>query len=91
MMSAGAAGKRKRGKSLPGESLGKAEKGSDEDTGASGSDVPRAPSTQLPQAPQSIVDLKKRTKTVGFRGRPLNYCAHPTDLLATRVRLMSIS
>ncbi|KAF9448024.1 hypothetical protein P691DRAFT_705734 [Macrolepiota fuliginosa MF-IS2] len=64
MISSGGAGKRKRGKSLPGESLGKpGDKGSDEETGASGSDIPRGPPTQQPGAPQSIVDLKKRTKT----------------------------
>lgn len=65
MMSASAGGKRKRGKSVLGDSMGKAgEKGSDEETGASGSDIPRVPSAQQSQAPQTIVDLKKRTKTV---------------------------
>ncbi|KAF7778524.1 transcriptional regulator family: Fungal Specific TF [Agaricus bisporus var. burnettii] len=64
MMSASAGGKRKRGKSILGESMGKAgEKGSDEEGGASGSDIPRVPSAQQSQAPQTIVDLKKRTKT----------------------------
>ena len=38
-----------------------ADKGSDDDTAASGSDAPRVQTTQ--QA-QTIVDLKKRTKTV---------------------------
>lgn len=63
MMSASAGSKRKR-KSLPGETLGKSgEKASDEEAGASGSDIPRSSSAQQPQAQQALVDLKKRTKT----------------------------
>ena len=54
------AGTKRKRKSETGRGKG-ADKGSDDDTAASGSDVPRVQTTQQQQ---TIVDLKKRTKTV---------------------------
>ena len=54
------AGTKRKRKSEGGRNKG-AEKGSDDETAASGSDAPRV---QTSQQPQTIIDLKKRTKTV---------------------------
>lgn len=60
--------KRKRAKSRVGDSHGKSgDRGSDDETGASGSDIPRVPSAQQPHP---IADLKKRTKTVSYPYMP---------------------
>ncbi|CAA7271448.1 unnamed protein product [Cyclocybe aegerita] len=61
--SASTTGTKRKRKSMTEGGRGKAaERGSDEDTAASGSDAPR-PSATPQQTSSSVVDLKKRTKT----------------------------